>query len=313
MNNYLSEIKVVNDNLALVKNVIDEHLTTQRHEFNETVKAYFNERAKLIRPSLTLIAASYKNKIGDKELQCAAAMEILHVGTLIHDDIIDESFTRRGMETLNKKYGVGYALICGDYLLTKSYEMLFKVKNFKALEYIGSNTVDMCFGEVSQYLNRNNADIDIDVYLDIIDKKTVALFQSNLIVGATLTSMPKAEIDYLIEFGKYFGRIFQIIDDIKDFIDTQENFGKPVLNDISKGIYSLPIILAKTKCPDILDDLSDGNIEQVLKKVQSAEAIAEAKSYLDEYYLLAKKLLLKIDKSIAKDLEIVLDKIRNIV
>ncbi len=242
--------------LIQVQNIIKSELTVNDHNFSKTVLSYFNDKAKLIRPTLTLIAASYKNQISDKELKCAAAMEMLHVATLIHDDIIDNSNTRRGIETINSTQGSGYAVICGDYLFSKSFNLLFQANNYESLKYVGKNTVDMCFGEIKQFSHRIQGEISFEQYIDVIDKKTSALFQSNLAVGATLASLNDKQIELLIEFGLYFGRIFQINDDLNDFTKRKSEVGKPVLHDIKQGNYSLPVIL-------VLD--ADKNLKKLIK------------------------------------------------
>ncbi len=306
MSKIAQKIPYLKNYLTQVQDKLEQELTTKEHKFNDTVLQYFNENAKLIRPALTLIAASYKNDVREKEITCAAAMEMLHVASLIHDDIIDNSDFRRGVETINKTHGVGFAVICGDFLFSKSFEMLFKTENYNALKYVGSNTVDMCFGEVEQFVNKFNQGISYDSYIGIIDKKTGSLFQSNLIAGATLTKMKKSDSDKLLEFGKYFGRVFQITDDIKDYQLGEKELGKPVLHDISNGVYSLPIIIALDKGyiakEDIGNDFSD-----TINVLKRTSAIDEAIDKRLDFYNMAKNSIHDFDKSVKEMLLNVLD------
>lgn len=308
MNNSYDDIKILKDNLPIVNEIINQELTTSEIEFSDSIKKYFNNRAKLLRPALTLIASSYRNTIGEKELKCAAAMEMLHVASLIHDDIIDDAKTRRGIETLNSSHSVGFALICGDYLFSKSYEMLFSINNYKALNYVGSNTVNMCFGEIEQYLKREKRIEDIEEYFSIIDKKTASLFQTNLFAGAMLTSMRKKEVDDLIEFGKYFGRVFQIIDDVNDFTQELSEAGKPVMHDIDNGTYSLPMIVAGIENSKIYEYAKSSEKQLVNQIIDETNAIEISRDYAKEFYNKAKEYALE-NKELSDSLIYFLDKI----
>lgn len=269
-----------------VKSLIDKKLSTDQVEFSQIVKNSFNENSKMIRPALALICASYKSANRQQAISLAAAMEMLHVATLIHDDIIDNSDYRRGKEAIQKSHGVGYAVICGDYLFAKSYQMLFENNKAASIKLMGNNVVKMCFGEVEQYYQRHNHTITVEKYLSIIEKKTAAFFESNCVLGAKLANCHKKEVETLKKFGHDLGMIFQIQDDILDFEKSQSQIGKPALSDLNRGNFSLPLIIAMQNDTELADYLSCHevyDIPYVLDVIEKTQALDKAKAYYQAY------------------------------
>ncbi len=268
-----------------VKKEIENQVTTQEELFNQHILRYFNENAKLLRPSFVLIAASYKNNYKKKEnVKCAAAAEMLHVASLIHDDVIDKANKRRGIKTLNSEFDNGYAVICGDYLYAKSFELLFDSGSSEGIKYVGSNVVNMAFGEIAQYFNKFNKDITVEDYLEIISKKTATLFQANFAIGAKLAKISKREEDLLLDFGFNFGMMFQILDDVLDFMN-QDTF-KPIHNDILRGVYTLPVILCASECAEFRSYLNTNNVnfDKVLEWINKTDSIKKSVVLMENYY-----------------------------
>ncbi len=309
MNKIFKEIPELNNKLSTVQKLIHEELTTDETKFSETIKAYFNANAKLIRPAFVLTAASYKDSYPNEEdIACAAAVEMLHVASLIHDDIIDNASTRRGIETVNKSHDVGYAVICGDFLYAKSYQLLFDTQNIAGLKYVGSKVCNMAFGEVMQYYEKFNSKLTVEKYLDIIASKSAALFQSNLIVGANLAGVDEKEQELLASFGLNYGLLFQIQDDILDYLN--KDMYKPIKSDLNRGIYTLPIIICTNKSDEFRTYLDSGNIdmETVLDYIEKYSGVEESLHYLEKYYQNCCDILEKLSSDKARsNLKYILD------
>lgn len=285
-----------------VKEEIDSQLTTNEVSFNSHIKRYFNDNAKLLRPGFVLIAASYKSMYSKGEdVKCAAAAELLHVASLIHDDIIDNSKLRRGVETLNSEFDAGYAVICGDYLYAKSFELFFDNVNLSGIKHVGSQVTNMAYGEISQYLEKYNVGLDLDKYLDIISKKSASLFQSNLMVGAKLANVSKEQEDLLLEFGLVYGMMFQIQDDVLDY--TNIDVYKPIHSDLLRGVYTLPVILCASIDEEFKEYILGDNIEfkVVLEYIEKSGALNSCNRMVENYYVDCMRIVDKINNREVKE------------
>ncbi len=315
MSKLFKDIPFIDNKLSEVKKLIDVELKTDEEDFNKVIKRYFNENAKMLRPAFVLIAASYKkNYLENEDVECAASAEMLHVATLIHDDIIDRAKLRRGVRTIHDEYDVGYAVICGDLLYAKSYQMLFNNNTYEGVRYVSNKVYDMAFGEVKQYVEKYNYELSIDKYLDIISKKSAALFQTNFAIGAALAGISEAEADLLLDFGLNYGMMFQIQDDILD-IESYE-MHKPVQSDIGRGIYTLPILICayhNEAFTNVLQDYKDGVIsyDEVNSFLVNTDSIERAKDLYESYYYNCMEIIAKLsDDQVGEYLTFILDKTR---
>lgn len=276
----------LSEDLEIVKDVIKQEITSDESRFSEVIEASFNENSKLVRPALVLIGASYNSRVKKKALNLAAAVEMMHVGSLIHDDIIDQAKIRRSQPTINEKFDDGYAVICGDFLFSRSFELIFKTQDIKGISMMGNNVTKMVFGEVEQYLNRFNIDMNIDDYLSIIDKKTANFMAASLALGAHLAKVDADEITKLELVGKNLGIYFQLQDDLLDF-SQEKIIGKSSQSDIKRGTYSLPLIISLEKDFELkkhLEENEEFNHDFVYQRLLKNNAFAISQTYLDEYY-----------------------------
>ncbi len=282
------DIDFLKAKLDEVRKVIDTELQTDEEDFNKVISRYFNEKAKMIRPAFVLISAMYKKSyVNNEDIKCAAAAEMLHVATLIHDDIIDNAKTRRGLQTIHDEYDAGYAVICGDMLYAKSYQLLFNNSDFDGVKYISNKVYDMAFGEVKQYVEKFNYHLSIDKYLDIISKKSAALFQSNLMLGSQLAKVSKYQQELLVNFGLNYGLMFQVQDDILDVISYEMH--KPVNSDLKRGVYTLPVLVCAQNYDEfspMLKDFEDGKItfDKLDEFLKSTDAIEISKNIYNMFY-----------------------------
>jgi len=222
--------------------------------------AYLAQSAgKGMRTRLLLSAAmDEKGLVPASAAKAAAALELLHMATLAHDDVIDGADTRRGRATLHKKFGNKSAILCGDYLLSLSLTMLAGMEMAKGetLEAharlsarFAKALASICHGEYSQHVNVGNVDIALLTYLRVIGGKTAALFYIAAFMGALLGGETEEKALALGSFGRRLGMAFQIADDCKDYEQSEADAQKPVGNDLKNGVVTLPLILAMRKNP----------------------------------------------------------------
>ncbi|MEG0283664.1 MAG: polyprenyl synthetase family protein [Erysipelotrichales bacterium] len=285
--NLYEEFPQLEKSLKKVNNVIQKSLESSEESFSTIIQKRFNENSKLIRPALCLIASEYNPKVKEKAINLAAAIEMMHVASLVHDDIIDQAKTRRNEPTINEEYDVGYAVICGDYLFSKSFQLIFETQDLRGISKMGSNVTTMVFGEVEQYLEKYDENISIERYFSIIEKKTASFFATSLVMGAYLANVKEKEIKILEQIGRTMGMLFQIQDDLLDF-ESQEQIGKSSQSDILRGTYSLPIIIAledSIKFRDyVMSNKEEISFNQVMTYLDSSDALQKTQNYIDEYY-----------------------------
>jgi heptaprenyl diphosphate synthase len=209
-------------------------------------------KGKFIRATSLLACAQTKDGwIHPNAVAFAAAIEILHLATLVHDDIIDNAETRRGSITLQKKYGKRTAVICGDYLLCAALKTAASIPNKK--DYLDFSPADymsrICLGELNQHLNNGNLDLSVYRYLKIISGKTAALFEASFYAGAVLCTDDRRSLAHYRRLGRYVGMIFQLTDDRIDFEADESAAKKPVQSDYEQGVITLPLIYALQNKP----------------------------------------------------------------
>lgn len=276
--------KKIKDNTKLVK--FDEALELVRSEVDNSLSAspliirgytkhLTESKGKFIRAVSVLICAEDKDGlIHPNAIKVAASIEILHLATLVHDDVIDNADLRRGDVTLQKKYGRKTAVICGDYLFCVALNLASNITDKE--DYLD---VDMpnymgkiCLGELNQHLNNGNLNLSMYQYLKIISGKTAALFEASFFAGAIFAGCKEAECKKYKQLGHYIGMIFQLIDDCIDFENTVDEAKKPVQSDYEQGVITLPLIKAFEDVTDLKEKASS---EQMTRK-DINEAVAKA-------------------------------------
>ena len=233
--------------LELTKDSVDNALSRSPSVIREYTSHLITSRGKFIRAvSLLTCARNSDGLVHPDAVTSAAAIELLHLATLVHDDVIDDADTRRGFPTLQRKYGKKTAVICGDYLLCLALKLASSVADKQG--YLNIDTPDymarVCFGELSQHINNANFDLSVYRYLKIISGKTAALFEASFHAGAVLSGCDRADIGRYRRLGRYVGMIFQLIDDCMDFEATESVAKKPVQSDFEQNVVTLPLIHA---------------------------------------------------------------------
>jgi len=209
---------------------------------NTVSKYIIQRRGKRFRPILTLLSAHICGKPTENTYRAAAVMELLHIATLIHDDIVDDAEYRRGWPSLNRVWKTKIPLLMGDYVLSKSLIFMVKMKNFKVLDSIGRTAEDLSSGELLQVEKTINKHMSEDVYYKMIEKKTASLIATACELGAITASEDETDHKALKEFGTNLGIAFQIKDDLFDLLGDQSETGKDLAQDVISNMITLPVI-----------------------------------------------------------------------
>jgi octaprenyl-diphosphate synthase len=205
---------------------------------------------KRIRPALVLLSGKFYHYDPGYLLPMATAVEILHTATLVHDDAIDNSAVRRGRPTINKLWGEDKAILLGDYLLGKSQELVADTQNLRVIRLFAQTFMTISSGELNQAFSAFNLEQTREQYLQRISSKTACLLSLATESGAILSQAPEKSVRALKGYGHNLGIAFQIVDDILDFIGTEEEMGKPVGSDLAQGTLTLPAILLLERYPE---------------------------------------------------------------
>jgi len=199
------------------------------------------------RPALAIAAGSCAATSGasvsDEVVLGGVAVELVHLGSLYHDDVMDEAATRRGVESVNARWGNLRAILAGDFLLAKASEIAASLGT-EVAALLAATIGDMCAGQVRELQTAYDAGRNEEQYLAAIDGKTASLAAAACRIGALVAGLPRPQVDALTTFGQRFGMAFQIVDDVLDVVATDAQLGKPAGNDLAEGVYTLPVIRA---------------------------------------------------------------------
>jgi octaprenyl-diphosphate synthase len=217
----------------------------------ENICSYLNDRpGKRIRPTILFLTARSAGSPEADLVTAGLAVELVHTATLVHDDIIDDHLMRRGKPTVYARWGSDAATLIGDYLYSMAFSCLAEARMFDAMDILARVTHDMSVGELMQLQLRRTIDLSEDRYMDMIYKKTAALFSASCECGAMLGGDRNGERSMYSRFGKNMGLAFQIVDDLFDYVAADRDLGKPTASDFSDGRVTLPFITAFRNAPE---------------------------------------------------------------
>jgi len=243
-NSYLRLKNLVGNKLDGVNQQIKYKLASEINLIHEMTNYHIKSGGKRIRPLLTLASSKlcgYKD--GNRDINLAACVELIHNATLLHDDVIDNSDLRRGVKTAKSVWGNQSSILVGDYLFSRCFEMMVEDGSQEILKLLSSTSARIAQGEVLQLEHKGEVDLLEETYINIINMKTATLFAAATKVGACLGNKSKKEKDALESYGKNLGLAFQIADDALDYFSTKNIFGKEIGKDFYEGKTTLPIII----------------------------------------------------------------------
>ena len=236
---------------------------------------------KRLRPlTLLLSAYSINNQLESKIIDSSVVVEFIHAATLLHDDVVDMSQIRHNVDTANIIWGNKGAVLVGDFLYSRAFEIIVEINNMLVYETLAQTTNIIAQGEVMQLMNIGNIDINENLYMDIIFRKTAILFQASMKIGAILNKGTDKEVKSLASFGLHFGNAYQMRNDYLDYFGNSKSTGKNIIEDLIEGKTTLPIIHAMQNASEAdqkiirssfkqADQSVEGTIIKILKKYKS--------------------------------------------
>jgi octaprenyl-diphosphate synthase len=230
--------------MTQVNQLITEQLSSDVALINQLGFYIINSGGKRIRPLITVLAAQALNVYDPKITKLAAIIEFIHTATLLHDDVVDESDLRRGEKTANALFGNAASVLVGDFLYSRSFEMMTELENIKVMKVLANATNVIAEGEVLQLMNCNNPDTTEKTYMDVIYFKTAKLFEAATQLVAILGQQSTAVEMALLDYGKYLGTAFQLTDDVMDYASDAAEMGKNTGDDLAEGKPTLPLLYA---------------------------------------------------------------------
>lgn len=314
MDNIWNNYPEIKRELVKVLNLMKKNVKCKDKKIEKSIMELIESGGKLLRPAFVLIGSKFGDNDNEKSVPIAAVIEMLHMATLVHDDVIDDSKLRRGQETIQSKYGKDYAVYIGDYLFCACFKILATNASLKTIKVDSRAMSKICMGEVNQLNSRFTMDFSVKDYLSRISGKTAELFSISLYLGAAECDADEKVSKELGNIGHNLGMAFQIIDDILDYEGNDKSIKKSAANDLKQGIYTIPLIYAyrnnKDDFRDILgkDHYTEEDISEIINLVRDNRGIEMAKELAEKYM---KKCFKGIDRLPDNDYKDVLREIAN--
>ena len=294
----------INSDLQRVEKELTQFVETDFPILQDSAVHLLAAGGKRLRPAFTLLAGKFYGYPLERLIPVAMALELIHMATLVHDDVVDASMTRRGRPTVKANWGNIVSVQTGDYLLAKSLMLIAKIDNPEVSRILAEVSVEMCQGEIQQIKCSFDVDQTIKQYYYRIKRKTALLISACCRLGALVSEAPRSQVWALGAYGHSLGMAFQIVDDVLDLTAKPSEFGKPIGGDLHQGIMTLPMILAlkSSENPAHLKallrkmDKTDQEVSETIELIRSTGAIDESMHLVDLYILKAKRHLQDLPK-----------------
>jgi octaprenyl-diphosphate synthase len=235
---------LIKDDMAAVNAMIQDRLQSEVVLINQVGHYIVNSGGKRLRPIIAILAARACGYSGNNHINLATIIEFIHTATLLHDDVVDNSDMRRGRETANNLWGNEASVLVGDFLYTRSFEMMVEMDSMRLMKILSHTTNVIAEGEVLQLLNCNDPDTTEARYLEVIHHKTAKLFEAAGQLGAVINNCDDATEQAMANYAMHLGSAFQLVDDLLDYSDSSDTIGKNIGDDLAEGKPTLPLIYA---------------------------------------------------------------------
>lgn len=277
----------IQDGLQMVEERLKGYVMVDRPWVAEPLGYVLEGSGKRIRPTLTLLAGRFYKYNLDSLVPMAAAIELFHNATLVHDDAVDNAMTRRGREAVNRRWGEDIAVLLGDYLFSVSADLVCSIGNLRVMRLFAQTLTEISGGQLRETFTAYNWRRNRKDYYEQIYSKTASLFEAATGTGAMLSEAPEESVRALTSYGKNLGMAFQVIDDILDFTGDAKEMGKPVGGDLMQGTLTLPAMMFMERNP------RDKLVQQIFEKrgdrakVDRVIQMVRDSTILDECYKIA--------------------------
>jgi octaprenyl-diphosphate synthase len=269
--------ELMTEDRRAVDTLIQEKLHSEVDLINQLGHHIINSGGKRLRPIVVLLCARALGYKDNQHINLAAIVEFIHTATLLHDDVVDGSLLRRGIQTANAIWGNQSSVLVGDFLYSRAFEMMVDIGEMKVMDVLSHTTNTIAEGEVMQLLNCRNPDTTEEQYMQVIYRKTAKLFETAAQLGAIINGSGKAEERAMASFGKHLGNAYQMVDDVLDYSSSAEEMGKNVGDDLAEGKPTLPLIYAmrtgsKTEADIIRNAIEHGSRDDITPVTQAIES-----------------------------------------
>ena len=280
MQNFIEIQALMKNELDQMNKILVNRLDSNVDLINQMSHYIISSGGKRIRPLLLLLCARATDYDGDYHYSMAVVIELIHTATLLHDDVVDQSTTRRGQETANELWGNAPSVLVGDFLYSRAFEIMVEPNSMEIMKILSKATNQISEGEVLQLLNIKNANVTQREYYRVIERKTACLFKAACQIAGILSNSNQKVIEAMGKFGMHLGNAFQIIDDTLDYESDSNIIGKEVGDDLSEGKVTLPMIYALEKTTksdkkilkDAIQNADASNINQVVEILMNVNA-----------------------------------------
>ena len=282
----LEEIRsIVSEEWSLLDQEIQKQLSSDIELINNISQYIVNSGGKRIRPLIVLLSARACGASDlDRIVKAAAMIEFIHTATLLHDDVVDNSDSRRGIKTAHQSFGNESTILVGDFLYSRAFQIMVQINHMGIMEVMSDATNTIAEGEVLQLINSGNPKINKEQYLEVIYRKTGKLFEAAMVVGGLLSNQSQTVLNTLQLFGKELGMAYQIVDDVLDYSSSFEIMGKDVGDDLAEGKVTLPMIYTLERAmPDMQEMIGQAilnkdskNADKIIGSIQSTGSIASS-------------------------------------
>lgn len=283
--------------LETVISVMTKNVKCKDKKIEKSIDDLIYSGGKMLRPAFVIISSHFGNYDAEKSRALAAVVEMLHMATLVHDDVIDDSKLRRGEETVQSKYGKDYAVYIGDFLFCVCFKILASTATLENVKIDSNSMSRICLGEIDQMNSKFDHKLSVKNYLNRISGKTAELFSLSLYIGAAESHCEDKLCKQFWKIGHNIGMAFQIIDDILDYTGTELSIRKSAENDIKQGIFTLPLIYAvKENAKAFMpffekQSFSNEEIKEIVSLVNEFNGVTMARKLADKYTDRAVKLI----------------------
>ncbi|RKD25703.1 heptaprenyl diphosphate synthase component II [Ammoniphilus oxalaticus] len=314
------------NDLQYLENELEKAITTKDPLLHDASNHLLKAGGKRIRPIFVLLSGKFGDYDRTKLKYIAVALELIHMASLVHDDVIDDAEKRRGKQTVKAMWDNKIAMYTGDYIFAEALLMATTLENPKVHQILSKAIMEMTIGEINQIRDFNHWDQSLRDYLRRIKRKTALLIAISCQLGAIVAGAPQSVVTALYRYGYYVGMAFQITDDILDFVGDEKKLGKPAGSDLRQGNITLPALYCYHATPlgttirEMMEPvqttdkdqliISEAKMSEAIERIANSEGIEFAQQLADRYILKAKACLASLSDGSAKES---LDEIANFI
>ena len=279
----------LNSDIEIIEKTLEETVHADSDLLRESSLHLLKAGGKRIRPIFVLLSGQFGDYDIHKIKKAAVSLELIHMASLVHDDVIDDADLRRGQPTIKARWDNKVAMYTGDYIFARSMEIMSEIDKPDAHRVLANTIVEVCLGEIQQIKDKYRFDQNLRDYFRRIKRKTALLISASSLVGAIVSDVDNRYLKLLYQFGYYVGMSYQIIDDVLDFVGTEKDLGKPAGGDLLQGNITLPVFFAmeqediRSKIIKVHEGMDQESLNEIIDLVKNSDAIERSLNVSDKY------------------------------